>query len=374
MSLGARKTDGSDVEFFCTSMCLSTGDATLKSVGEDDIEVVVKNYTKMAEEGERSYPLDSFGVYLLCNKSPKENDIYEVFYRPVVGGERRFGWIFSLQSLLSKEHSFADNSHYLHYARAAFQILLNNQVEHYCLNNELDSDCEVGLDFFYSDKTSILCIDLDAWPHDKKFDLYDFQSVLLNNGFFIQCSTKNPASISFELHSPGPSRIVLTRDNSPFASDYIRYLFSEVVPYESNYLVLFFLMYQVIEMLIDCILTKERTKFARSILTSDNYSFRSSIGDISSKVSEKHRIKLLFSNYLNSQVDNSSFEESCKRFLSSNEIEVAQEDSLVDCFYPVRNFIVHRYHKMKSNSNEAFEEMVSELPYILTHVLLHYKR
>src|SRR6185503_6481958 len=105
---------------------------------------------------------DGYKVYILySNRFNKENDIFQIIDK---AQNKRIGWVYPIQSIISLQHDQAQNKHFLNYSFAAFCNLLSGNFNIENGFNHLKSapfpfpDEPLQLNDVFSDDLIIACL------------------------------------------------------------------------------------------------------------------------------------------------------------------------------------------------------------------------
>jgi hypothetical protein len=340
----------SKVEFNPDNSCFDLSGNT-PSMGEN--VTINVNY---ALKVENEYNYKNFTIYILENPNCKENSIFEV-YDKTQG--IRIGWIFPMQSLVSSEHDYKDNIYFLKYAYVATEILLRGvDFKHI---EEVDFyDYPYSLIDFYKSDSIVFIVDND---NISKLDKYEFDYYIPDLYKYGYCiSGKNELDYFDDINK----RLNLNRITSALSVDsYVIELFSNFLGKETSPLLKFYLLYQVIELILEKIFNKEFKEMIQQLSQDEKLSFnvKEELQNISK---EKYRIKRLFSEYSNGINSSEELKLECNKLLEEQSIK--NGTVVADSLYSVRNLLVHSYRdltskqiKMISNINIYFEKCIIEL-------------
>lgn len=303
-------------------------------------------------------------IYFFYNNNFVENDIYQV-YENSIG--TRIGWTFPLQALLSNNHDYSKNEHFLNYAFVAFRKLLLE--EHACtLIPEGNSGFNFSLGDFYNVEDTILVVlkkELISGIED--FDIMHYLPFLYSKGYYYN---RTDYKISVD---GGEKRLNLIRVAEDIRNDeFIMQLFEKLLLQDNHHLVRFYLLYQVIELLIEKIFKSEFTRMLESMKTSEKslFQIKDELGNIAK---EKQRIKKLFNFYTSEGSYKNQLIESCNRLLKS--IDRKEEVTSYEALYSVRNLFVHEYRSIPNDCfelideiNDVFENLIIEMSITLKKI------
>ncbi|MEW4024714.1 hypothetical protein AB4Y69_03620 [Bacillus sp. YAF8] len=323
-----------------------------------------KNFNKF--KAEINYPLepktqykkDEYEIYLFFNDNFAENDIYQVYEHQ---HGVRVGWVFPMQSLLSNKHNYAENEHFLPYAYVAFEKLLNIHQPQF-INIPLFNDQDkYSLDDFYNtDESIVMILSKKNLEGIEGFDICNYLPYLYSKGFYYTTGNyRNPISIN-------DKRLNLKSVSDSVKNDgFIIQLFKELLLYEKHHLVKFYLLYQVIELLIEKVFNKELTNMLNDLSTQKKSLFQVK-EDLSNIAREKERIIKLFSKYTNTMNSKTMLMNFCNSLLEI--VNRGIKNNVAEALYSVRNLFVHEYrsipeaqHTLIDKINETFEELIIEM-------------
>jgi hypothetical protein len=300
----------------------------------------------------------------------KESNIFQVHVSQNHVG--RIGWIFPIQSLLSNEHSFAENEYFLNYAGAAFLKLLNGELFQNDIFFEVgDFNEELNISNFYPTSLIVLVISTLKTSEIIGFNIENYFPSLFKYKYFY-CESVNDLSKTLPV-SEGVESAIFSNLNivemSSFLNDdiYIKSLFKNHLKIKNHPLVQFHLLYQIIELLIGKVYECE-VKQLIAIASERSKSSHELLDEIRDLPKEDTRIKLLFSSYLSKQLTNSS------SFLNSlsdllKKFQLIKED-LPSALYKVRNLLVHDFRTVTNvdsdymileDININFEKIIIEV-------------
>ncbi len=288
-----------------------------------------------------------YKVFLLKNDvKNKENDIFQVF-----DNGQRIGWIFTIQSLQSGAHDWAQNEHFLKIAYFAFKALLE-KID--IKRSDLVGKCELKLSDCYDtdDIVFIVC--------EQEFDINFYLPSFYRYGYYFQTDIEIKSSGDLSVFDePHSKNNICIKRISPFLED-IKYFtepsFFERIYKEKHYLVKFLLLYQVIELLISKILDvrfKSIMEQNKTATVDDIHKIKIELNEISN---EMRRINLLMNQFVtidseynlrrkNLLIECAAFMKSCNEFTGSDDC------GKNEIFYRTRNTIIHKYNKLKNENN-----------------------
>jgi hypothetical protein len=314
---------------------------------------------------------ENFSIYLLSNFGLNaENDIFQVYESDI---DKRIGWIFPIQSIMSSFHEKSDDKYFLNYAYVAYNLLLSRDIafRKKPIISQLSYPCNL-YDFFPEDLI-VLIISKESVSGINNFSINSYLPSLCNYGYFLYTTkskeiietSSNIATFYQELR--GRDKLKIKSISSKYNENhFIEELYSNLLFISRHHLLIFHYLYQVIEYLID---ENFKIEFDKLLLQYQNDSisrldFREKITE---SLNEKKRI-----NRINELVkpDNKICTElldECNRLLA---IIDESKVNYVEALYKVRSLIVHEYRKIASrtelieiveNINMRFERLISEI-------------
>lgn len=277
------------------------------------------------------YNPDNFKLVMLYNKREDctENSIYQVLVK-----NQRIGWIFPVQALLSKDHDFAENIFFLRYAYVATCLLLE-QIED---KDRITWSGDFFLEDFYDSSDNILIMDEENCQKIENFDLDQYVVSLYKNGY----SFTGQGNLYSEIDLADKTIKLSAQSKELYDIPYIVDLFKKQIPREREEFAMFYTYYQIVEILISVIF-EVKFKEILSVLNEDAdnlFDRREELNDI---VSEKNRIKWLFSNYVSIRTETrNALNDACVELLDSCKKKTFK--SVAENLYQVRCLLVHKLY------------------------------
>ncbi|EQA0852421.1 hypothetical protein BAU85_004288, partial [Escherichia coli] len=97
------------------------------------------------------------------------------------------------------------------------------------------------------------------------------------------------------------------------------------------------------------------------------------IGSFQEISSEKRRLKLLFSKYINNFENKTTLTASCYALVrDAIDQSIDEGKDIVEYFYPIRNFIVHNYRNFPENKLRILDDIINEFINALPSILKNY--
>ena len=316
---------------------------------DDNDNIVCDVYPEIKLDSD--YKPGNFELKILYNdrQDCTEESIFQVYAE-----KQRIGWIFPIQAINSKEHSYAENAYFLKYAYIAWYLLLD------CLNVEIESMDEFDLLNQYDDGISILILDKENCD---KLDDFEFDKYVI--GLYQKGYSVTGKGNLYADSSDRSKRINIKRQSTELDDvPYLIELFKKQIPLENNDISRFYLYYQVVEILISKVFDKEFSKFIEELkdTTEKLFDKKEDLGHMSN---EKWRFRKLCNDYCS--IDTylkSCLNDKCTEMLNYTKCKVY--DNMEDNLYQVRCLMVHRMYIL----DESAEQMLHDLDNIFLDVVI----
>lgn len=325
---------------------------------QDEEKTVICQYYPVLKLNPEYNPND-FNVITLYNARSDytENSIYQVYV-----DKQRIGWIFPIQALLSDDHDYFDNPHFLKYAYVVSCKLLDSIVQ----QEEREVASELYLEDFYDETVSILALDNTNTAKIKKFNIEDYTVSLYQNGY----AYSGMGNLDSEIPKHDKRLNLQPISNELRKIKYIHDFFKSEVPKDHEAFAKFHTYYQIIEILISAVFEDKFKKFVQD-LNEDTTALFDKRDELGRMVLEKQRVKWLFSNYVNvSQEDQSILDEKCKKVLQRNGKKTM--DNMPENLYAVRCLLVHSMYIMDDFSKNILKELNKDFLDVIMEMLLSF--
>ncbi len=350
----------------------------LQLVKETDNGVIVENKQKEIQreikyilQKKKDYPPERYTVLILFHNELPENYIFQIYEKSI---DQRIGWIFPIQALLSNNHSYAKDEHFLKVAYPAFINLISSQnIQPQKIPDLKD---EMSLEDFYLNNSIILILDNEELKNIKEFNFEDYMPNLYQYGYFVKPNKiklhKNVLDEFFEDVSSKKvhKRLTISSISVNLKKDvFINQLFKEQLSDESHKIIIFYLLYQIIELLIKRVFDDQFKKKIK-VISLENVNLFDLNKKLQEMTSEKKRIKSLLNEYSNSK--SIELEELLFEFLQIPE-EEKKDYNLADLIYEVRTFLVHSYRRITNKQKILMEDINFYFERIIIYLLINYK-
>lgn len=326
---------------------------------------------------EVSSNLDDFKMYLLYKKDPPESEVFQVYKREP---EKRIGWIFPIQSLLSQEHSYAKDEYFLEYANIALKkLILDSENFEEKIVPAYDPIKKYSLLDFYPDNIIVLLLEKGLVPELDDSWIVNYAPALFKHGYSKNINVKvidtsGQLDAHGELDIPDESTRAVERQKkkikiSPIRKEvkdnvYIELLIDEISKENINPLLKFHLLYQIIELLIGVIYSQEIQKLVEDktgLSGMDPHELAEKLHNIAN---DKRRVKSLFVGFGGHTEE---FNRVYKQFFTDPN---HTETELGAMIYSIRSHVVHNYHTLTASQKVALKGVNLELESIVLDLLM----
>lgn len=304
--------------------------------------------------------LEDYQYFLLQNDRDdySENSIFPVYVSQI-----RIGWIFPIQALLSDQHNYSDNSHFLIYAYVASCLLLNDikSKDEIAVSSE-----QIELTDFYDDSLTILVLNKKRVKEIVDFNIRDYTVSLYQKGY----SYSGRGNLDSEIERIDKRLNLIAISKELRNVKYIHTLFSKEIPKEQEPFAKFHTYYQIIEILIAIVFEDKFKKFVEQLNeeTSSLFDKREELGNM---VLEKQRVKWLFSNYVSiSSEKEKILNGQCKKLLGLNGKKTSE--TMAENLYSVRCLLVHSMYILNDESDELLKELNKSFLDVVIEMLLFF--
>lgn len=345
-----------------------TGCFSLKSGETTDLEIEVSYRLDCKTD----YSTSDYLVFMFACKEPGENEIFQVYEKE---NDNRIGWIFPIQALQSKEHSFADNEHFLKYAFVAFHLLCKGETNAFRKIPNYEDNRSYSIDEFYAEDSIILCLSKKKIDNFEKFSIDDYLPSLFKWGYYLQVK-RNPDQICISAEKQEEVRRKLKVgpiSSSLKGNRFVKSLLSEVLPYEDVPLLAFFYLYQIVELLIEKVLIHEQRRKIDELIDNKDKPFEliEIVEKMKGSFSEKSRLISLFNNYLDSPPYLEDLKQACNEFLEKYKRKSGTD--FWNYLYNVRNLLFHQYRNVEQADTNELREIVKYFRIVIPDLLMSCK-
>jgi hypothetical protein len=321
-----------------------------------------------SEHSKRDYNSCDYDIFFLLKKNVKESEVVRLC-KP--GDNATVGYLLPLLSMESNAHKHANDRSFLRYAFIAIQELLRRCDIIGLMKEVKTNQIDYALSDLLHDEV-VICI-----IYKVMLNIGDFSRiapVLFKYGY-IKANSKKPSELQYRIKNEDElTKITLHQISSEIIeAPLIDKILHEQFPYEKNIAFKFFILYQIIELLMERVYNYFQNKIiAELILYKDNLSKSKEIlGAVQDVSSEKRRLKLLFTHFITTFDNKNELKDAClginQRMIDG---EVKDTKDFVEYFYPIRNYIVHNYRKFPEhelhNLDIILDYFIDALPSMLS--------
>ena len=315
------------------------------------------------------------------------NDIYPLYLRELENIEDhngRVGWIFPLQALLTDQHDYSENEHFLKYAYSAFyKILVTKDIPHRIPPNEPQYANHI-LENNLPENLIIVAIHknhTEAYENilSLKLNLANYNVDLLRYGYFPIDSENGMLLHTYKDYYPNYLRVEGKRLRIKCVSKHLiddPYLATlvKLLPFQKEPLIKFHFLYQILELLIEIVL-KNEIEIIMKELTTESEDIFVLKKKLSKVLEEEHRLLKLVGNYSQS-IDYDSMED---LRIKCNELIITMPPNKeymhsIKAIYKTRNILFHNYRKIPQNSNAFLNEVNWALQRVVLELVLNFSK
>lgn len=289
-------------------------------------------------------------------KSVAENDIHEVKIRSRVTGESdfRIGWLFPYVALISTEHDFVENPHFLFYAFHAYaELLKDNEVVTRLQNGER---WENIINERISQDKNLLVVENSNLHQDTQFKELELSMFMygyshgrvFESSIFLHCQENANHTIYLTR-----CKQILNTERDSYISNYVEEFLNSFIG-ERNPFIAFFFIYQLFEVLLDDVLISKLKKLIDKVDKGT-----ASVRQIDKQLQDNTEAKRLEKIVKESNIKITNYKDLrkiCNEYIPERE----EQYGIPDCIYQVRNRVVHRF-RLVASDEEAMKKVNDEL-------------
>ncbi len=305
-----------------------------------------------------SFDLKEFDVYLLDSPDIRENDVRQVFNK-IVGDRARIGWAIPVLSLVSDQHDFAADEHFLKYSYVALAKSLSALAE--------DVTFDVS-DFRYieplkifGESAVVLVVSRSTLKNGHDFELRRALPSLVSHGYSSR-SIEDDRSYPWVMRDPAAKSITIVQSaKTPDDHDMVAAMLNGFVSSQRSVALQFFYLYQIIELLMERVITFRQVEIADSIARAGSNSslIKAALDKIGEINSEKSRMNLVVDRYARMGAELGDLRVQCNRLKVKLGMETGE--SMAEYLYPLRNYIFHNFRSFPKGAEVELKSVVSSL-------------
>lgn len=302
---------------------------------KDQISSIIEKCNELY--GESKEKVEDFSFTIVFKYDFLENDIF-ILHHSNSNSESRIGWLFPLESITSREHSFFDSKHYGGFARIVSLYLKKN----------IDNVSSVMKNDEYIENSHILVIYNEYARKNKIDSIEELLLPLSKYGYYTRYSNDRKLYLNdygiAELSKIKENKLVINK-NKNISIDYINKIYTEILPFEPSPYYRFMLLYQIIENEMENLFYSKIEEYKNT-----NFSIGSIRIEITKLSKEDQLITMLFNEvYKKGPNPESIMSDIRDLFLNfKRQDEIARLISFSDVLYAFRNILVHSYYKCKN--------------------------
>lgn len=298
---------------------------------------------------------DRYRVHVFRHHSLAENNIFQVY---CTQRDQRVGWCLPIAALGSTEHSHADNEHFLPYVRGATRRILDPSTPILVPDvPDLDDRDTSLVSSCFSDNCVLIILSCDVIEEQDE-ELSHWLPALHAHGY-APATPNNLLTVDFG-EKPSGIRLNLDCISDDLADHaFVRALFTDLIPAEPNAILRFFYYYQLVEILMEMVLTSSHESLAQELVNAkgDYLQIKGLLKRFSQLASETNVLADLATKHLQNVDDLSHLRTAC------NDLAIScgrrKESTWWRALYQVRNIVFHNYREI--NDTLLIEQVVRAL-------------
>ncbi|MGA6151570.1 hypothetical protein [Stenotrophomonas sp. NPDC077461] len=301
---------------------------------------------------------DDFDTYLLTRPDVRENDVKQVFSK-IAGDRARIGWAIPVLSLVSDEHDSAADPHFLNYAYVAMM----KAVEMVQATTELEVSELSELDILnmLGENSVILVISRATLKEGHDFELRRALPSLVSQGYAI-CAPEVDVSGAWVEVAGHQGHIKITLSTKmPDDHDMVVAMLNGFVSSTRSAALQFFYLYQIVELLMERVISIHQKEIAESILKAGDSSslIRGALEKIGELNSERSRLNLVVEKYSRVAGDLRDLKLECNKLKVKLGLDAGE--SISEYLYPLRNYIFHNFRSFPKDAEPELRAVVTAL-------------
>lgn len=309
-------------------------------------------------ELDASFDLDEFDVYLLDSPDIRENDVRQVFNK-IVGDKARIGWAIPVLSLVSDQHDFAADEHFLKYSYVALAKSLSALPKDIILDVS-DLRCIEPLKMF-GEGAVVLVVSRLTLRNGHDFELRRALPSLVSYGYSPR-SIEDDRSYPWVMRDPIAKSIAIVQSaRTPDDHDMVAAMLNGFVSSQRSVALQFFYLYQIIELLMERVVAFRQVEIADSIARAGSNSslIKAALEKIGEINSEKSRMNLVVDRYARMGAELGDLRAQCNRLKIKLGMDTGE--SMSEYLYPLRNYIFHNFRSFPKDAEAELKSVVSSL-------------
>lgn len=284
------------------------------------------------------------------------------------------GFLIPSFSLLSQDHDYSSKGNFQVFSDAIIKWHLSN------LDTE-NLKSEVPLDSFFNENLGFIAIPNRNYSNSKDKERKIFFE-LINAGIYVDILHKSPSFYTENplfpnKNLPSTKRITFkTTSNKAILDEFICDIFNSIIFNETDHFLQFFYLYQVVETLIEFVMSQEYSKVMTKINDLgggvSTQQLKKLVETLNESVQERKRINKLCNEYTDTYNDSFNIQQSLFDFIKQNlnsDFEV--NNDIGSCIYEIRNKSFHEFRTLR-NATKLSSITPHVFDYIL-HLITSYK-
>ncbi|MGE6651270.1 hypothetical protein ACQKE0_18540 [Shewanella colwelliana] len=277
------------------------------------------------------------------------------------------GFLIPSFSLLSVDHDYSSNKNFQLFSDAIIKWFLSSlQME--------TTKSEVPLENFFDENLGFIALSNNSYSNSKNNERKIFFE-LMNSGIYVDTLQTEPSfypdnSLFPDKKLPNTKRITFnTTTNKAMLDEFVFEIFHSVVFKESDHFLQFFYLYQVIETLIEFVMSNEYSQVRTKINTlggsATTQQLKKLVETLNESVQERKRINKLCNDYTGTYTDDFNIQQSLCDFIRGHlNSEFETDSDIGTSIYEVRNKSFHEFRTLRNAS-----KLSSITPHVFDYIL-----
>jgi hypothetical protein len=277
------------------------------------------------------------------------------------------GFLIPSFSLLSVDHDYSSNNNFQLFSDAIIKWFLSNLEKEHIKS-------EISLDSFFNENLGFIAISNTNFSNSKENERKIFFE-LMNTGIYVDVLHTEPSSYPTnslfpEKNIPDTKRIAFnTTTNKAMLDEFVFDIFYSIIFKESDHFLQFFYLYQVIETLIEFVMSNEYSQVRSRIHnlgeSATTQQLKKLVETLNESVQERKRINKLCNHYTEIYNDNFNIQQSLCEFIIQNlNPEFEADSDIGSSIYEVRNKSFHEFRTLRNAST-----LSSITPHVFNYIL-----
>ncbi|WP_138223229.1 hypothetical protein [Nibricoccus aquaticus] len=328
-------------------------------------------------ERKPTYDCSQADILILLNPFHVEASAMEVTLQPKT---KRLGFIFSLNSIGSKNHKLSESEHFKKASHAAVYKIIEQFIVRNTETISIGSRAnECTIDELFDGELVVLAAH-KPWISDAGIELNQLHADLHRHGYVLaespsENSPKRLNTVRSNFDSATKAdRLGLRALSITLATDgLLAKLIGRRLSCPDDTILRFFYLYQIVERILELELRNHTQKLLVELSAVDPNGMKiiNTFHALKDAFSEKTRLKELFEVRSKNSLQSSPTLTHMTEFLRGCDVE--ESGSYCEIFYKIRNVVFHAWWSIPTKLISVFEEIVSGVENDIPELLLNYE-